>query len=372
MTTPQVLHLRSSIGLYGAENVVLGLMPALMRDGIPNRLLCLQTPGDAEQLLYERALELGVPAAVLPCRGRLDWHCVKALRAEIAATPQAVLHVHDYKSAFYGWLARSGRALPIVSTSHGQFNDSQRLRLYHRIELMLMRRFERVCAVSDAMTPLLLAAGVAEQRIRVIENGIDTTRFHPQVPALERAALGIPPGRFVFGTAMRLAEPKFPLGLVEAYAASRERAGEAVLMIAGDGPMRAAVQARAAELGVADELILLGARKDLERIYGLFDCFVLPSLSEGLPMALLEAMATARPVIATTVGQVGEVLAGLPATLLPPGDVAALSRALRAARQSPERDPRVGAALRERVEQRYSVTRMAADYAAVYRQLAEG
>lgn len=375
MTQQQVLHLRSSIGVYGAENVLLGLIPALQALGVGGRLLALQAAGGAEQALLQRAGEQGVPAALLPCRGRIDWQTVRTLRREMAgvahaaAAPPArpaLLHVHDYKSAFYAWLARAGRALPIVATSHGQFNDSGRLHLYHHIERALMRRFEQVCIVSAEMRPGLLASGIAPDRIHLVENGIDTARYHPQVVSLPAAEIGMGPGAFVFGAAMRLAEQKFPLGLIDAFAACAWAPGSAVLVIAGDGPLRADAEARVTELGLRGSVVFLGARKDLDRCYASFDCFVLPSLFEGLPLALLEAMATGCQVVATRVGQVGEVLTGLPAQIIAPNDVPALARAMRAAVDLRADRALSGVALRERVVQRFSVARMAADYAAIY------
>jgi glycosyltransferase involved in cell wall biosynthesis len=173
----------------------------------------------------------------------------------------------------------------------------------------------------------------------------------------------------VFGTAMRMAAPKFPIGLVEAFAAARPRIGaSALLLIAGDGPMRAGLEARIEALGLSGAVRLLGVRDDLERVYPAFDAFVLPSLSEGLPMALLEAMAGGIPPIATAVGRVPEVIEGVAAAPLPPGDVAALACALAdfapAAAAAPDRD-----ALRSRVLERYAAGSLARAYAEVYRDL---
>lgn len=361
-----VLQLRSSAGLYGADNVVLSLVPALASHGFEPTLLCLQNPLHDEQPMLERARALRLPVRMLPCSGRLDRRTIASVRVHLKAQPDAIVHVHDYKSAFYAFLARGFGRQPIVATCHGPFADHGALALYHRIELALTRRADRVCAVSAALEQELQARGVAASRVVLIENGIDTLRFRPGVAPMDLAARGVPPGRRVIGTAMRLAEEKNPVGLVEAYAAARSGFGHCALVVAGDGPLRGAMQARAQALGVADELHLLGACRDLERFYAALDVFVLPSFSEGLPLALLEAMACERPVVASAVGQVPQVLAGLEAGLVAPGDVPALAQALRAAITQPP----AAAPLRQRVIERFSVQRMAADYAAVYEQLA--
>jgi len=363
---PTVLHVRSSAGLYGAEYVVLGLIPELARRGIPSRLLSIDNHLQTRQVLFERAQELGVPAERLPCRGRFDLATVRALRAQIAATPNPLLHVHDYKSALIAWLARGRRRIPIVATSHGHFATDASLRAYQRLELWLMRRFDAVSIVSTEMRPALTAAGVPAERVHLIQNGIDTQRFRPDALPLQRAALGIAPDALVFGAAMRLTAQKNPLGLIDAFATLARAQPNAVLAFAGDGELRDAAAARAAERGIAERVHWLGARNDLDRFYTFCDVFVLPSLYEGLPLALLEAMAAARPIAVTAVGEVPAVIEGLGVVAAPPGDVAALGRALEAALAQPLPHTR----LRDRVLERYSVARMAADYAAIYARCA--
>jgi len=365
-TEPHVLHLHSSAGLYGAEYVLLGLIPALARAGVRSTLLCLENPLQTEQPLLQRARKLGVSAECIPCRGRLDLSTIRALRRRILGDRNSILHVHGYKSAFYGWLARRGGATPIVATLHGPISISMRLRLYARIETWLLRRFDRVCVVSAPMRDDLVEAGVSYRRISLVENGIDTGRFRPEVTPMSRAGQGIPEDAFVFGAAMRLSEEKNPLGLLEAFAEVAARSASCWLTIAGEGPLRDAVQACAERLGIRARVRLLGARDDLEHFYPMLDCFVLPSHYEGLPLALLEAMAAARPVISTNVGQVSAVLAGLPAALVPVSDVSALASAMQdcldfGRRERPD--------FRLRVCERYSADRMAHAYADVYRDL---
>jgi glycosyltransferase involved in cell wall biosynthesis len=361
---PHVYHLRSSAGLYGAEYMILGLMPALARAGIGSTLLCLDNPYFDEQELHTRAHALGLPAVRVPCRGRFDFASVQALRAILARDPRAVLHVHDYKSAAYAWLAR-GR-IPVVATWHGQFSSTPSLHIYHLVESRLMRRFERVCIVAEEMRAGLVRAGVPEDNIRLIENGIDTDRFRPDARPLARRDFAIDDDALVYGAAMRLTAQKNPLGLIEAFALVAARSPRAVLAIAGDGPLRGAALARAAALGIAGRVRLLGARQDLERFYPIIDVFVLSSLYEGLPLALLEAMAAQRRIVATRVGHVAEVVGDLPVDLVAPGDARVLADAMLGA---PVGRTAADESLRRRVVERYSTARMAADHALVYREV---
>lgn len=363
---PHVLHLHSGAGLYGAEYVLLGLIPALAQHGMESTLLCLDNHLLHEQPLYERALELKIPAQRLPCRGRFDFATLRALRGVLRDHPNSVLHVHGYKAAFYAWLARRGGEPPMLATLHGHFVDSRRLRFYQALELWLLRSFDRVCMVASDMQGMLARAGVRDDKLCLIENGVDTTRFRPEVEPLSRDEFGIPADGFVFGSAIRFGEQKNPLGLLEAFAAVLNHAPHCWLALAGDGPLRGAMTEHACALGIEGHVRMLGVRNDLERFYPMLDCFVLPSLYEGLPLALLEAMAAARPLVCTVVGQVPEVLTGLSATLVPPGNTEALGAAMCAAS---DLGPGIRTDLRKRVIERYSVARMARDYAALYRSL---
>ncbi|HEX3897399.1 MAG TPA: glycosyltransferase [Rudaea sp.] len=359
-----VLHLRSSAGLYGAEYVILGMVPELNRIGIPSRLLSIDNHHLAEQPLFARAQAMGVPAERVPCRGRFDFTTLRSLRDTLRRNPNAILHVHDYKSAFHAWLARGRRRTPIVSTSHGHFPTTANLRMYNRLELALMRRFEHVCVVSKDMLPILARAGIDDKKTQLIENGIDTQRFNAQTPPLARSEFGIADDAVVFGSAMRLTEQKNPLGLIDAFAKAAERLPNAALVIAGDGPLRDAVTEHAREHSVADRVHLIGARNDLERFYPMLDIFVLPSHYEGLPLALLEAMACERGIVATAVGQVPAVLEGTHAAVVTPGDMQSLASAMYDAIRQPRRD-----ALRARVVERYSVTNMTQHYASAYHKI---
>jgi glycosyltransferase involved in cell wall biosynthesis len=364
---PHILHVFSSAGVYGAEHAVLGLIPALSALGIDSTIACIDNPHLSEQPLYEYARSLGISVVRIPCSGRLDHATTRALRVQVQQHPRTLMHVHGYKGAFYALRARRAfPGVPIVSTLHGWVTNTRALWLYRLLELWMLRRIQRVCIVAESMRQPLHEAGVPAERIALVENGIDTTRFIPGGPVLSRDKLGIPSDAFVFGGMMRLSPEKNPLGLLEAFSHIRSKAPQAWLVLAGDGPQRPEVEQWLRASSAADRVCLLGARNDPERIYPLFDCFVLPSLTEGLPLALLEAMACERSVVASRVGQVATVLDGLPAHLVPAADVTALEAAML---QALDTHPQPVAAMRQRVEARYSVARMAREYAQLYREL---
>ncbi|MBN8737797.1 MAG: glycosyltransferase [Xanthomonadales bacterium] len=363
---PHIVHVFSSAGLYGAEHAVLALIPALAELGVRSTLACIDNPHLDGQPLYEQACAMGIPARRVPCKGRLDGATTQALRAMLDQQPGVIMHVHGYKGAFYALRARRmPSVVPIVATLHGWVTNTRTLWLYRMLELWMLRRVQRVCIVAETMQSPLRDAGIPAARIRLVENGIDTSRFRSNAPALERAEFGIPGEAFVFGAVMRLSVEKNPLGLLEAFMRVATDTPHAWLLLVGDGPQRADIEQRLRGSPFANRIRLLGARTDPERLYPLFDCFVLPSLTEGLPLALLEAMACERPVIASRVGQVPTVLDDLPALLVPPGDTVALADAMRHGLQ--RRPPLPN--MRQRVLSRYSVGRMARDYAEIYREL---
>lgn len=364
---PHILHVFSSAGVYGAEHAVLGLIPALAALGFDSTIACIDNPHLREQPLYEHARSLDISAVRIPCSGRFDHATTRALRMQLQQRPRTVVHVHGYKGAFYALRARrSLPEVPIVSTLHGWVTNTRALWLYRLLELWMLRRIQRVCIVSESMRQPLHAAGIPAERIVLVENGIDTTRFRPDVPALSRDELGIPRDAFVFGGMMRLSPEKNPLGLLEAFSQVCSRVPHAWLVLAGDGPQRLEIEQRLRASYAAGQVRLLGTRNDPERIYPLFDCFVLPSLTEGLPLALLEAMACERPIVASHVGQVAAVLDGLPTRLVSANDIPALVAAMLQALSVHQQGV---AALRQRVEARYSAARMAREYAQLYREL---
>lgn len=368
-SSPFALQVRSSAGLYGADRVVLALDRALSRQGARGRLLSINNYRMSEQALHDTASASGQDAVLLPCRGRVDTATVVALSEQIGAVRDPVVHVHDYKSAFYAWLATRRAAAPLVATLHGWVEGSATLRLYTRLELALLRRFDALVVVSAEQVGRLSRAGVPGHRIRHVDNGIDIAPRDDNGAAALRVQWGLTPGTRVFTAVARLSPEKNLHQLLQAFAPVAARHPDAVLLLAGDGPQRDELQAQARHLGVAARVHFLGVRHDMPAVYALTDHLVLPSLSEGMPLCVLEAMACEVPVIASAVGEVPRLLAGSDhGRTVRPGDAAALEAALDEAASRPAGRELAG---RARVLEHHSAQAMARAYLALYRDLLE-
>ena len=298
-----ILQLRSSAGLFGADRMVLSLNEGLRQLGARSRLLSINNYRIDRQLLHESGLRAGQDAVLLPCRGRLDMRTVAALATQIDQYKTDVLHVHDYKSAFYAWLAtRRRQSVKLVATLHGWIDSTQALRLYNALEISLLRRFDKLVVVSNPQFERLSRAGIPQSRIRQIDNGIILGRDRSPVQAGLHAELGLEGASRVFAAVGRLSQEKNLSLLVDAFASVVAADPGAHLLLVGDGPELQALKARVAQQGLQGTVHFAGIRSDMDQVYGLIDCLALPSLSEGMPLVVLEAMSREIPVIASSVG----------------------------------------------------------------------
>jgi glycosyltransferase involved in cell wall biosynthesis len=211
---------------------------------------------------------------------------------------------------------------------------------------------------------------VPAAKTRTIRYGVDAEKFNPVSGGSYRNELGIPRGKIVFGTIARLTEQKGHRYLLEALPKIVPECPDALFLFAGDGPLRASLEARAAALGVERHVRFLGFRSDVVSLLAAFDAFVLPSLYEGLPNAVLEAMACARPVIATSVDGTPEaVVHGETGLLVPPGDPAALADALLYFVRNRSLMKRMGRNGRERAVNEFGIDRQISAFDELYRKL---
>jgi len=208
-------------------------------------------------------------------------------------------------------------------------------------------------------------------KVVTIYNGIDVQLFiHSNLtPETAKTRIGLPDKKvFVYGTVGRLVETKGQSILLQAFAQISEECPQSWLVLAGGGRLESELRRLAAELGIQESVIFLGHRHDILEVLKAYDVFVLPSVAEGLPGALLEAMATGLPVIASRVGGVPEIL-NIPelGTMVSPRSVDDLASAMKALYKTPdEKRDEIGKALRERVLEEFSKEKMIAAITAEY------
>jgi glycosyltransferase involved in cell wall biosynthesis len=361
----RVLQVISSGGMYGAEAVILNLARAMEAGPHSVELAVFENLPHPNFQMHETALKQWIPSQLVRCRGQLDWSAVVRIRQLAAEARAEVVHAHGFKADIYAYLAMRQSGVPLVSTCHSWYDTDRIVRLYGALDRFVLRRYPRVVAVSDEVRRRLLKAGVREQRIRMVRNGIDLRQFAAAEPSL-RAEFGAAP---IVGLVGRLAWEKGVDLFLRAAAKLLPQFPQARFVVAGEGPDREKLQQLIADLAIGESVAMLGRRDDMAGVYASLDVMVSASRQEGLPIAVLEAMASARAVVATAVGDVPSiVLDGKTGVLVPAGDVDALTAAIAGLLRDPERRARLGAAAREMVRDQYSAERMAAEYLKVYNE----
>jgi glycosyltransferase involved in cell wall biosynthesis len=298
----------------------------------------------------------------------LAWRLPGLVRA-LGRDRPAVFHAHlNWPLACkFGLVAARIRRVPAIVGTVQLFVDAlvnRSVRVQHRI---VSAGVDRYIAVSEEVARRMAAGfGIAREKLRVIHNGIDPDPFGGLPDPRLRASLAGDPHRPLVLTLARLDRQK---GLETLLEAAR-LVPEAAFAVAGDGPERGALEARAGDLGLADRVRFLGHRRDVPRLLDSCDVFVLPSLFEGLPLAVLEAMAAGKPVVASRIGGTDEaVLDGVTGLLVSPSDPAALADAIRTILSDPERARRLGAGGRSRLHAAFSARQMVRAVEATYDEL---
>jgi glycosyltransferase involved in cell wall biosynthesis len=295
-----------------------------------------------------------------------------------------ILHTHTAKAGTVGRVAAllAGRRAPpiVVHTFHGHvlrgYFGPLRSRLFRLLERWLAARTTALIAVSPQVRDDLVALGVAPpERFAVIRLGIELDQrvAGGQNGRIEsRRYLGIPADRFAVGWIGRMTAVKRTDDVLVAFKRLRDEGVDAVLCMVGDGPDREQLERRAHELGVIRDTLFLGYQEDVAPFYAAFDALVLPSSNEGTPVSAVEALAAGRPVVATRVGGVPDVVQeGEDGFLVEPGATDDLADRLAQLARDPKLRKRMGEAGRQRVLPRYAVNRLVDDVDRLYRSLLE-
>jgi glycosyltransferase involved in cell wall biosynthesis len=352
----------------GCEEVALTLLCGLDRDHWRPVLLHHDEPALAR--LVERAVAAGVESHALPPKADCGpWHAVTAISTWLKQLKPAVFHAHlswPLACRHAVLAARLAGVRAVVATSHLYF-PLHGVRFGGLKRSMQTAALDRYIAVSEQVGHHLHRDfDVPLAKLRVVRNGIPLAPFDQCIDPSLRDALREGTTRPIVFTPARLHTQK---GHRYLLAAARQ-VPDALFLLAGDGPERDDLQRMAAELGVADRVRFLGHRPDVTKLLLHCDLFVLPSLFEGLPLSVLEAMAAGKPVIATDVGGTDEVVThGVSGLLVRPADPDALANAINAVLGDPAKAARLGAAGQARVRQLFRAETMVQGVQEVYREV---
>jgi glycosyltransferase involved in cell wall biosynthesis len=359
----KVLQLISSGGYYGAENMLLNLSASQEKSGCENSLLLFYNVHQPNVEFYERARRSGLSVRMVHCKGRADWRAVRQIEEYIQEESIDLLHTHGYKADIYGYLASWRTGKPIVATCHNWVGGTTALGIYNHLDRIVLKHFDAVAAVSDSVADQLRAYGVPAEKIRAIANGIDVHAFEQSSPHSAISASG----NKVIGMVARLDLQKGFEYLLQAVRDLRNTAEEFTVVIVGEGPDRKTIEDLITEYRLESTVILAGQQSDMPGIYAALDIFVLPSLNEGLPMTVLEAMAASKPVVATRVGAIPNVICdGENGLLVNPQDSKGLQDAIARLLHDPNLCRYLGEQSHQWVTQNYTAEAMAVKYRQMY------
>jgi glycosyltransferase involved in cell wall biosynthesis len=364
----RVAHVVGSTGLYGAERWILALLRSIGNRGAECTIVNLVDDARETSAMVLAARARGLEAIDFPTGGRFNPLGVVRFAGWVRKNGIHLLHSHGYKSDVFSLLAGRLAFRKVLSTPHGWSKEEgdRKLKLYEALGRRCLRHMDQVCPLSPELREDLRKCGIREEGNRYIRNGVDLEEVDRVVAGSDKAD-----GTRVIGYVGQLIERKnLPL-LLSAFRKAGEHREDLELWILGEGPLRGRLAEICTELGIGDRVRFLGYREDGLTLVKQFDVFVLPSLLEGIPRCLMEAMALGIPVVASEIpGSTELVEHGRTGLLFPSDDPGRLADAMLRVLERPEDAREMCVRARTRIERDFSAARMAREYLSVYRCLA--
>ncbi len=313
--------------MHGVKRLFAWMIPRFDRDRFNVSLISLR----ARDLSDDTLEQLGIDVTYLH-RSKFDPATLPALLKELDRREADLVHMHGYGATTFGRLAAARRRLPAVLHEHANLTDTP---WFQKVADRLLAPYTDIAlAVSKSTADFVIRARlVPEERTKIVYLGVPLEEFSrhrtPDEVAVARRALGVPPDAFAVGTVTRLMPSKGNEYLVEAAKLVLERWPRARFYVVGEGELQSELEARARGLGLGDRLIFSGFRADVAEALSAFDLAVFPSLWEGTPLTVLEALAMGKPIVATDADGLQDVLTdGTDARIVPRRDAQALAAAI--------------------------------------------
>jgi glycosyltransferase involved in cell wall biosynthesis len=323
-------------------------------------------------LAIEELKRRGITTAVLHQRWRFDpllfiqvWRLLRRHKVSLIQTT-------SYKAAVLGCFFHRLTGIPWVALAEGYTYENRWIERCNRLEQWLLRSASCVVTVSKPTGELLLRTGVRPERLRVIGNAIDPGEYQTDATGNRlRQRWGIHDGELAVGVIARFSPEKGHAVFLEAFQQVLKTKPNVVGVFIGDGPERPGLLERAERMGLMDRIRFVGYQTDVSSVYAALTVVVIPSLNEGLPLVMLEALLHGKPVVATAVGGLPEILGELcPRWLVPPGDPIALGSTIVEALEN-EASTSIASAAPAYVKKRFSAVQRAMSMFSLYGQLHE-
>jgi sugar transferase (PEP-CTERM/EpsH1 system associated) len=372
---PLVVHLIYRLDVGGLESLMVDCINGMPPGAYRHAVVCLCGYSDFATRITRPGVDIHSldkpPGLGLGAHVRL-WRLLRKLRP-------AILHTYNLPAVEYQLTAAMAGVPVRVHAEHGRdARDPQGLNPRHRLLRRLLTPFiDRWVPVSNELDRWLRSQiGVPEQKVQLINNGVDVVRYQPESRCELPRDWPFRHEDFVIGTVGRATEVKHQASLIHAYLILRTmmpaQSRQLKLAIIGDGPLLDELREQAATAGISDSVWLPGARHDISAIMPRLSVFCLPSIAEGTPVTMLEAMAAGLPVVASRVGGIPALVQdGVNGTLVEARNSAGFAMAIAAYARQPQLAWRHGMAARQRIEQHYSHSAMLHAYRALYDSLCQ-
>lgn len=372
MNTKKIIHIQKVAGIAGSENHLLTLLPQLKKYGYDTTMLVLADSEDGPESFIEQMQAVGIPTYRISMGADIDPLLVFQITYYLIPNYFDLIHTHLFHADIYGSLAARLAGIPaIISTKHG-FNPWRHQKIYGLLDRLAASQQQQIITVSKAIAEWLVKTEkLPAKKMRVIPNAIEIEDIKP-ITKYPKELVNLP--KPIIGTVSRLLYQKGIHILLDAFAKCREQHPQASLVIVGDGLYRNQLEEQAKTLGIAENTHFLGYLQQprLSAVVSEFDIFAFPTFGEGFGMVLLEAMAVSKPVVASNVMAIPEiVIDGQTGLLVPPDNADALAQGLLKLIENPILCQQFGSAGRQRLEQEFTVERMVKKTIAVYDEVLE-
>lgn len=370
----KVLHFIDSDGVYGAERVILNLSDELRKSSeFISVVGCIVSDLNQDNALYDAAIAKGIEAIKIPIsNSKLIGDLPKAAKL-LKQSEIDLIHSHGYKPSVYGFIIKLLSKVQIMATCHLWFEPKSgplKMRFMIMLEKFFYRWYPLIVTVSEPIKRVLVQNNIPSDKVFVVENGVEITHDNALDSHQLKKELNIDNDTFVILNVGRLSKQKAQADLITAASHLKQFSEKFVLLIVGEGPLSCALNDQMKQLDLEQQVKLLGYREDIKALLSIADVFALPSLDEGMPMALLEAASASVPIVTTLVGDISKlIIDGETGIVIPFEKPELLADAIKKIWNNPEKAENIASAARKRMAERYSNQVMGEKYSKLYHYL---